>query len=64
MMARNKTKDTAPRVHDELKGFQIQISEFGEINASMGIERLNQFLNARLDDKKLKGRATEAVTIG
>lgn len=49
-----KNKDNLPSVHPQLAGFNITINEFGEINSNFEIERLNQFLNENLTDKKLK----------
>lgn len=43
-----------PKVHEDLKGFEININEFGEITSSMKVEKLNEFLNENLADKKLK----------
>lgn len=45
-----------PRVHKELEGFDIRINSFGEITSSVDIEKINQFLNKHVDDKKLRGR--------
>jgi len=46
-------KEEQPKVHDELKGFDIKINEFGEIRTNLGIEKLNEFLNENVEDKKL-----------
>ncbi len=53
-----KSKPTAkpPKVHDELKGFDIKINAFGEMTSNLNIERLNQFLNEKVDDIKLRDR--------
>ncbi len=53
-----KSKPTAkqPKVHDELKGFDIKINAFGELTSNLNIERLNQFLNEKVDDIKLRDR--------
>lgn len=45
-----------PRVHKELEGFDIQINSFGEITTSFEIDKINQFLNKTVDDKKLRHR--------
>jgi hypothetical protein len=45
-----------PRVHKELEGFNIEINSFGEIVTSFEIDRINQFLNRTVDDKKLRHR--------
>lgn len=51
--AENKEK---PSVNPELKGFDIQIDRFGEIKTSFDIDKLNDFLNKEVEDKKLKDR--------
>jgi len=48
-----------PKVHDELKGFDIKINTFGELTSNLNIERLNQFLNEKVDDIKLRERKSE-----
>lgn len=45
-----------PRVHKELEGFDIEINSFGEISTSFSIDRINEFLNKNVDDKKLRHR--------
>lgn len=45
-----------PRVHKELEGFNISINSFGEITSNIPIERINEFLNKNVDDKKLRHR--------
>lgn len=49
----NKPK---PRVHKDLQGLDITIDQFGEIKANMNIEKLNDFLNKNVEDKKLAER--------
>jgi hypothetical protein len=51
--AENKPK---PKVHKELNGFDISIDQFGEIRSNMNIEKINEFLNENVDDKKLAER--------
>lgn len=46
-------KQGKPRVHKELSGFEISIDQFGELKSSMAIEKLNEFLDENVDDKKL-----------
>jgi hypothetical protein len=58
-MAKNETPKKGkpkPRVHKELQGFDISIDSFGEIRSNMNIEKINQFLNENVDDKKLSER--------
>ena len=45
-----------PKMHDDLKGFDIKINEFGEIISSYSVEKLNSFLDENVEDKKLKDR--------
>ena len=52
----NLDENDKPRVHKELEGFDIQINSFGEITTSFDIDKINQFLNKTVDDKKLRHR--------
>jgi hypothetical protein len=54
LMSKKKSKKNKPEVHNELKGFDIKINEFGEITSSMEIDQLNEFLDENVEDKKLK----------
>ena len=48
-------KNTAKKVTNEgLQGLNIRINEFGEVDFSMQLEDVNQFLNKNLEDPKLK----------
>ena len=55
-MPKKKPKKGEPEVHKELKGFDIKINEFGEITSNFEVDRLNEFLNVNVDDKKLRDR--------
>ncbi|MCB0565898.1 MAG: hypothetical protein KDD01_16120 [Phaeodactylibacter sp.] len=55
-MPRKKPKKGKPEVHDELKGFDIKINEFGEIITNFDVDKVNEFLNENVDDKKLRDR--------
>lgn len=52
----NSKKQGKPRVHQELKGFEVSIDSFGELKSNLPIEKLNQFLDKNVDDKKLAER--------
>ncbi len=52
-MKKKKEKLSKENLHKELKGFEIQINAFGQIETSMNIENLNEFLNKHIQDKKL-----------
>lgn len=45
-----------PKVNKELEGFDIKIDSFGEIQSSLPIDKINEFLNKNVDDKKLRDR--------
>ncbi len=51
-----KKSKPKPKVHKELQGFDISIDSFGEIKSNMNIEKINEFLNENVDDKKLAER--------
>ena len=55
-MKSKSKKEKQPKVSDELKGFDIRINSFGEIESSIEIDEINKFLNRKVDDKKLRGR--------
>jgi len=57
-----KNPPKRPKVHEELRGFAIRINEFGEIETTFEIDKVNTFLNENVDDKKFrdsKGDDTE-----
>ena len=58
-MAKNTDK---PRVHKDLDGFEIEINSFGEIQMSYDIDKINEFLNEKVDDKKLRNRTPDEET--
>lgn len=45
-----------PRVHKDLDGLEVSIDTFGGIRSNMNIEKINEFLNENVDDKKLLER--------
>jgi hypothetical protein len=56
-MAKKKiTKDSKPKVNKALEGFDIQVNSFGEIITNYDINKINDFLNKNVDDKKLRDR--------
>ncbi len=55
-MPKKKPKKGNPGVHDELQGFDIKINEFGEIVSNFNVDRINEFLDDNVEDKKLKDR--------
>ena len=57
-MAKKKKKERreSPTVNPELEGFDIKIDPFGEIKSTFNIDKINDFLNRSVDDKKLRDR--------
>lgn len=53
---KKRQKKEKPSVNPELDGFDIKIDSFGEIKSSFNIDRINEFLNKSVDDKKLRDR--------
>lgn len=49
-------KQGKPRVHKDLSGLEISIDQFGEIKSNMNIEKVNEFLDKNVEDKKLTER--------
>lgn len=56
MATPKKTSRKKPKVHKDLQGFELSIDSFGEIHSSFKIEKLNEFLDKNVDDKKLAER--------
>ncbi|WP_370090081.1 hypothetical protein [Ekhidna sp.] len=50
------SKKEKARVHKDLDGLELNVDSFGEISSNMPIDKLNQFLNKNVKDKKLKDR--------
>lgn len=55
-MSKKLKKEETPKVNPELEGFQMNINSFGEISSSFSIDKINEFLNKNVDDKKLRDR--------
>ncbi len=43
-----------PKVNPELRGFELSINTFGEIQSTYKVDEINEFLTENLADKKLK----------
>lgn len=46
-------KKFGSKVHKDIKGFDIQINQFGELKSNMKVDDLNQFLDRHVTDKKI-----------
>ena len=55
-LTKGKKIQPKPRVHKDLDGLEVSIDTFGEIRSNMNIEKINEFLNKNVDDKKLVER--------
>ncbi len=53
---KSKSDKKKPTVNKELKGFDIEIDRFGEIKTNFEVDKINEFLNRHVDDKKLRDR--------
>ena len=58
-MPKKKSKTGKPQLHKDLEGFEVNINEFGEITSTMDVEKINEFLNKNVEDKKFKEREDE-----
>lgn len=58
-MPKKMKKKGKPVVHEELDGFNIKINEFGEMETTVPIDKLNTFLNEKVVDKKLSSEEEE-----
>lgn len=58
-MPKKKPQKGNPEVHEDLEGFDIKINEFGEIISNFRVDKLNEFLNENVDDKKLRERQSD-----
>jgi len=56
---KDKQEEERAQVNPELEGFEIKIDSFGEIKSNLDIEKINEFLNRNLYDKKLKNLPNE-----
>ena len=52
----NKKKLVKPSVNEKLGGFEVSVNSLGEINSTLDIDKINQFLNENVEDKKLTDR--------
>lgn len=52
MSKENKRKKN--KVNPELDGLNVEIDTFGEIKFNYDIDKINNFLDKNVDDKKLK----------
>ncbi len=53
---KKEEKEQKPKVAKELDGLELNVDSFGEIRNSLSIDKINDFLNKNVDDKKLRDR--------
>lgn len=51
--------DTEPGLHKDLKGFDIRLNSFGEMESTIDVDKINSFLNKHVPDKKLSDKDIE-----
>jgi len=61
-MPRKKKKEEKPKTgksvfHEGLEGFDIKVNSFGQMESTFEIDKLNEFLNQEVEDKKIKAEA-------
>ncbi|GAA5219552.1 hypothetical protein [Membranihabitans marinus] len=52
-MSKKNKINKRPESHEELKGFDIQIDEFGQVITNISQDKLNSFLDKNVIDKKM-----------
>ncbi len=58
-MAKKKSKKGKPKVNPELEGFKVEINEFGEVQNEFDMDKLFEFLNKNVKDKKIDDKDGE-----
>jgi hypothetical protein len=53
-MPKKKAKEGKPEVHKDLDGLDMSVNQFGEIKTTLDFDKINEFLNKNVDDKKLR----------
>jgi len=67
---KKKKKEDVAETHPDLKGLKMSVNEFGRLDTSISLERINDFLDKNVVDKKLneekweekKKKATKSST--
>lgn len=57
-------KKQGSKVHKDIKGFDIQINQFGELRSNLKVEDINRFLDRHVSDKKVRDQALEPEGTG
>jgi len=51
-----KKKDDKAKVHKDLEGLKVDVNSFGEVTTNLDIDKINEFLDDQVEDKKLVDR--------
>ncbi len=57
MTKKKTTGKEKAKINPDLEGLSVNINSLEEVVTSYDIDKLNQFLNENVDDKKLRDRA-------
>lgn len=60
-MPKKLNKKGKPMVHEELKGFDITVNEFGQMESNFNVNKLNGFLNENVEDKKISDEQLDKI---
>jgi len=52
--SKSSKKTPLPDVHPDLKGFDVELNRFGQVDMTISTDELNDFLDREVDDPKLK----------
>ncbi|MEL6123904.1 MAG: hypothetical protein AAFQ02_04115 [Bacteroidota bacterium] len=53
-MNKKKSKPKPADLHKDLKGFDLKIDPFGQMESTLPMSEINDFLNDKVDDPKLR----------
>ena len=56
----SKQQPSKAKAHPDLGIFDVSVTEFGEIEGSMSIDKINKFLDKNVKDKKLSDEQIDA----
>ncbi len=63
-MPKKKPIKGKPKVNPDLEGLDIKVNEFGEIIGDYDIDKVNEFLDKNMKDKKLKDKEDDKEKTG
>ena len=52
---KKQKKQSKMSLNPQLESFEIKVNQFGEIVTTYDLNRLNQFLDTQVEDKKFRG---------